>query len=153
MASTSSKKSKMSAQKLAAQRKRKMEELETKVLHALSSKRVPLFTPMACIQEAEQKALVDKLKADMKRSKSRLSKIEEEAAKVKFPVKDEVLMEMLSQAVPETKSKASSSGAPARVGLEPLKALPAAVLQLGSMLPDALNNEAVGVWDFLNVFR
>lgn len=104
--------------------------------------------------------MVEKLRADAKRSRARLVKIEEEAGKVKFPIKDEVLMTMVSQSVPRTKGKSSSSSSgsgsgetSAQAGLEPLKTIPAAVLQLGTMLPEHLVNEAIGVWDFLNVFR
>jgi hypothetical protein len=103
----------------------------------------------------EQKALVEKLRKDAKRAKDRLAKIEEDSAKIKFPVKDEILMTMLSQFPSEPPAKSSSIDAVSQQQstLAPIKPIPAAVLQLGSMLPDVLVNDALGVWDFLNVFR
>jgi hypothetical protein len=100
----------------------------------------------------EQKALVEKLRKDAKRAKDRLAKIEEDSAKIKFPVKDEILMTMLRQFPSEPPAKSSSIDQQQST-LAPIKPIPAAVLQLGSMLPDVLVNDALGVWDFLNVFR
>lgn len=107
------------------------------------------------LQEVDQKASLEKLRADSKRVKARIAKLEEEAAKIKFPVKDEVLGALLEAAAAPaaTSSKSKAASAAADTSMEPRKPLPAAVLQLNSMLPDDLVNDAVGVWDFLNVFR
>lgn len=94
--------------------------------------------------------MLEKLRADSKRTKARLAKMEEENAKVKFPVKDE-LLESLIAASAETAS--SSKKAAAAVAMEARKDIPAAVLQLNSMLPGEVVDDAVLVWDFLNVFR
>lgn len=108
------------------------------------------------MQEAEQKSSLEKLRADAKRVRARIAKMDEEAAKVKFPVKDEVLSTMLAAAAtaaPATSSKKPSAAAASDPAMEPMKALPPAVLQLNSMLPEDVVHDAVGVWDFLNVFR
>jgi hypothetical protein len=34
-----------------------------------------------------------------------------------------------------------------------MKDIPSAVLQVGTMLVEELVNDAIGVWDFINVFR
>ena len=148
-------------------------------------------------QEAELVTGLEKLRAEAKKVRARLTKMEEEQAKIKFPVKDELLVSMLAAAAAITGSKSktsasskSKSKAPAasatatevnsssssssssatetavvavaesvlaaqvavaaQVGVKPL---PAAVLQVGAMLPEELVNDAIGVWDFLTVFR
>lgn len=101
-------------------------------------------------QEIDQKALLEKLRADSKRTKARLAKMEEEQAKVKFPVKDELLEALITASA---EAAATSSKKSATVEMEARKEIPAAVLQLNSMLPEGSVDDAVLVWDFLNVFR
>mmetsp|Transcript_30144 Transcript_30144/g.68461 ORF Transcript_30144/g.68461 Transcript_30144/m.68461 type:complete len:1247 (-) Transcript_30144:1529-5269(-) len=81
--------------------------------------------------ESEIQAKIDKLRKDSKAVKARLARIEEEA--FKFPIKDEMLLEL------DAKHKPSAD-------------LPAPVLALSSMLADDVVNDAIGVWDFLNTF-
>ena len=104
-------------------------------------------------QEGELKSLLDKLRADAKKSKARLTKIEEEAAVIKFPVKDELLKELIHQSSSDKTAVKNGSTASSASKLEPIKELPPAVLQLNAVLPEHLVGEAIGVWDFLNVFR
>lgn len=94
--------------------------------------------------------MLEKLRADSKRTKARLAKMEEEQAKVKFPVKDELLEALITASA---EAAASSSKKSATVEMEARKEIPAAVLQLNSMLPEDAVDDAVLVWDFLNVFR
>lgn len=75
--------------------------------------------------------------------------MEEEAAKVKFPVKDELLESIIAASVSTGTAKKTA----ASTELAPRKDIPSAVLQLSSMLPEETVNDAVLVWDFLNVFR
>ena len=74
--------------------------------------------------------------------------MEEEAAKVKFPVKDELLESIIAASAVNTGSKKAAT-----TELPPRKDIPSAVLQLSSMLPEETVNDAMLVWDFLNVFR
>jgi hypothetical protein len=109
----------------------------------------------------------------------RIARAEEEAARLKFPVKDEQLEALLAaSAAALVKSKAaqkaagvaptassssssSSSSGPQKETTEmrvaaPVKPLPAAVMSVGSILrsvPDEQASEAIEVWDFLNLFR
>lgn len=76
--------------------------------------------------------------------------MEEEAAKLKFPVKDELLESIIAASAPAAGSSAKKV---ASNELEPRKEIPLAVLQLNTMLPEEAVNDAVLVWDFLNVFR
>lgn len=103
------------------------------------------------MQEEEQKALLEKLRADSKRTKGRLAKMEEEQTKVKFPVKDELLESLIAASV--TSAAAPSTKKSATVELVARKEIPAAFLQLSTMLPENTIDDAVLVWDFLNVFR
>ena len=107
---------------------------------------------------------MEKLRADAKRVRARIAKMEEEQAKIKFPIKDEQLIAMFANADANSSSsssaggkvssnKGSSTSNKANSELEASKPLPAAVLQVSSMLPDEYASDAVGVWDFLNVFR
>jgi hypothetical protein len=73
--------------------------------------------------------LIDKLKAEKKRINAKL--IDE---KVKFPVKDELVEQLDPQG-------------------KPCQPLPTAHINLSETLPAPYVNDAVGVWDFLNVFR
>jgi len=92
--------------------------------------------------------VLEKLRADQKRVKGRLAKMEEEAAKVKFPVKDELLESIIAASVVSAGAKKTAT-----TDLPPLKDIPSAVFQLSSMLPEETVNDAMLVWDFLNVFR
>ena len=115
-------------------------------------------------------AALEKLRGESKRVKARIARMEEDAMKVKFPMKDEVLMALCANTVDNNKDKkddkgikkenktttATSSNTTATttpIKLEPLKDLPSAVLQLNTMLPEELVTDAIEVWDFINVFR
>jgi hypothetical protein len=110
---------------------------------------------ICAIQETDQKANLEKLRADAKRARARLAKIEEDAAKIKFPMKDELLVALMSAKAAAAGSKPAKgdSNAAAVAQLEPMKEIPSAVLQVGTMLAEELVNDAIGVWDFINVFR
>ena len=117
-------------------------------------------------------AALEKLRGESKRVKARIARMEEDAMKVKFPMKDEVLMALCANTVDNNKDKkddkgikkenktttatSSSSTTTATttpIKLEPLKDHPPAVLQLNTMLPEELVTDAIEVWDFINVFR
>jgi hypothetical protein len=106
-------------------------------------------------QEIDQKANLEKLRTDAKRARARLAKIEEDAAKIKFPMKDEQLVALMRAraAAAGAKPAKGDSSAAAVAQLEPMKDIPSAVLQVGTMLAEELVNDAIGVWDFINVFR
>ena len=69
---------------------------------------------------------------------------------LKFPIKDEQLKKLIENASFNNKSKTNIDSN----AYKELKALPSPVLQLSNFLqPDDIVGEAIGVWDFLNVFR
>ncbi len=86
-------------------------------------------------------AKISKLKTEHVKIKAKLTKeLEKEQQErerreaIKFPVKDEVLLKL------DLKDK-------------PLKSIPPALMYVNEMFRDNVGNDAMVVWDFLNVFR
>ena len=105
-------------------------------------------------KQNEIKANIEKLKKDHAKFKWKLVKAEEDELKqqLKFPIKDEDLKTLI-----EKLSSNSSNNNKVSIdtsAYRELKPLPLPVLQLSAFLqPDDIIGDAIGVWDFLNVFR